>query len=291
MKKEIFRGVGTALITPHRGGEVDYAALISLIERQIAAGIEALVIGGTTGEAATLSDTERYELFRRAEDAVGGRAALIFGTGTNDTRSAIRHTAEAERIGCDGVLVVTPYYNKGTREGVIKHYESIADSTDLPIILYNVPQRTGVNLPLESIARLAERDNIVAIKEASGSRERLRQIAALDSLNLYAGNDADVGEVARLGGSGVISVVSNLYPRRMQRLTALYLSGELELAAKEEARLAPVCEAMFVETNPAPLKYAMSKHGLCSGEMRLPMYEVGEDTKVLIDAAMRGLED
>lgn len=291
MKKVIFRGLGTALITPHRGGEVDYPALRHLIERQIAAGTEAIVIGGTTGEAATLTDGERYELFRVSRDAVAGRAALIFGTGTNDTKSAVRHTEKAERIGCDGVLVVTPYYNKGTREGVLRHYEKISECTNLPIILYNVPSRTGVDLDVEQVARLAERDNIVAIKEASGKPDRLREISELRGVSLYAGNDADTLRVAELGGCGVISVLSNLYPVAMRRLTALALSGEGTGAEAELSRLSRVMSAMFLETNPAPLKYALSRLGLITGEMRLPMCEVGEATERAVAEAMDELAE
>lgn len=289
MKKVIFRGVGTALVTPHRDGKVDLDAFLALIERQIEAGVEALVIGGTTGEAATLSDAERYELFKLARERAVGRCALIFGTGTNDTRAAIRHTAEAEKIGCDGVLLVTPYYNKGTREGVVKHYERIAKSTNLPIILYNVPSRTGVDLPLESVLRLVELDNIVAIKEASGKPGRLAQLAATGAITLYAGNDADTLTALRLGGAGVISVISNLYPKEMHKLTESFFSGNEEEAKARERALLPVMEAMFLETNPAPVKYALSRLGLCSGELRLPMWEVDDETKRKIDEAMSRL--
>lgn len=276
MKKEIFRGVGTALVTPFRGGAIDYDALEVLIERQIAAGVEAIVIGGTTGEAATLSDAERYELFRAARDIVAGRAALIFGTGTNDTALAKKHTEMAEKIGCDGVLVVTPYYNKGTREGVIKHYETLAECTSLPIILYNVPSRTGVDLLPESVMRLAERENIVAIKEASSKPGRLAELSRICSITLYAGNDLDTLTALRLGGAGVISVVSNLYPGLIHELTESYFKGNEERAMELERKLAPAIEAMFCDTNPAPIKFALSHLGLCSGELRLPMWPVDE---------------
>lgn len=278
MKKEIFRGVGTALVTPFLGGAIDYGALEVLIERQVASGIEAIVIGGTTGEAATLSDPERYELFRAARDIVAGRTSLIFGTGTNDTALAKKHTEMAEKIGCDGVLVVTPYYNKGTREGVIKHYENISKCTNLPIILYNVPSRTGVDLPTESVARLAEYENIVAIKEASSKPGRLAELSRTRGIRLYAGNDADTLTTLRLGGSGVISVVSNLYPAIMHELTESYFRGNEERAIELERKLAPAIEAMFYETNPAPIKFVLSHLGLCSGELRLPMWPVDEST-------------
>ena len=225
MINEIFRGVATALITPFLGGKIDFDALASLIERQISAGIDALVVGGTTGEAAVLDDEERYELYRRANEIIGGRVPLILGTGTNDTRVAIRHTRAAECIGCDAVLLVTPYYNKGTEEGLYHHYRAIVESTSLPAILYNVPSRTGVNLPLSVVRRLAELDRVVGIKEAAGSAERLAELATVDGLTLYAGNDAETYQVLSLGGSGVISVVSNLYPEDMVRLCRLYDEG------------------------------------------------------------------
>ena len=211
-KMEIFRGVGTALITPFKDGHVDYATLGDLIDRQITAGIDALVIGGTTAEAATLSDTERYELFEYARDRVGDRCRLVYGTGTNDTRVAVRHTEYASRLGCDGVLVVTPYYNRGTAEGVIKHYEAIAEASDVPVLLYNVPSRTGVNLSIETLERLAENERIAGIKEASDSLDRLMSISSIKGLSLYSGNDSQIYPVLSLGGLGVISVVSNLYP-------------------------------------------------------------------------------
>ena len=173
MKKEIFRGVGTALITPMRGGKIDHDALGKLIDRQIDAGIEAIIIAGTTGEASTLTDDEREELYISAKRAISGRASLILGVGTNDTAKSLEYTKMAESVGCDGLLTVTPYYNKGTREGVFKHYELLAKSTYLPIILYNVPSRTGVDLSPAMVERLSSFENIVAIKEAKGDRERL----------------------------------------------------------------------------------------------------------------------
>ena len=286
-KKELFRGVCTALITPHREGKVDYDTYVRLIERQIAAGVRALVIGGTTAEAATLSDGERYRLFELSREVAGGRCALIFGTGTNDTRIAIKHTEAAEKIGCDGVLLVTPYYNKGTKRGVYEHYVSLAKCTNLPIILYNVPSRTGVNLALDTVEKLSELENIVGIKEASGDMARLEALSKMKGLALYSGNDADTLPVMKLGGSGVISVVSNLYPRAMVKMLESWDAGDRVSAAEAADRLSPIINALFLETNPAPLKYAMSRLGLCTGEMRLPMAEVEDSTKRELDAAMR----
>lgn len=283
MKKILFSGCATALITPFKGGKIDYQSLELLIERQIALGVGGLVIGGTTGEAATLSDRERYTLFEFAAERVRKRVPLIFGTGTNDTRVAIAHTVAAQRIGCDGALVVTPYYNKGTEEGVYRHYMKIAESSELPIILYNVPSRTGVNLGIGLLKRLAESDKIVGIKEASDSADRLSALAAFgDKLPLYAGNDSQLYTVLSLGGKGVISVVSNLYPEKMTAIYKALCDGDFEESRKGQFELLPLISALFTETNPAPVKYAASLLGICENEVRLPLSEVRESTKNMI---------
>ena len=289
-KREIFRGVATALITPFKDGEIDFAALERLLERQINAGIDALVIGGTTAEAATLSDVERYELFERSKDIINGRCKLIFGTGTNDTRVAVRHTEFASRLGCDGVLVVTPYYNRGTADGVIRHYEIIADASDVPVLLYNVPSRTGVNLSLNTLMRLAENEKIVGIKEASDSLDRLMSISSIDGLDLYSGNDSQIYPILSLGGLGVISVVSNIYPEQTIDICKQYFANNREMSLKSQQDLFPVISSLFLETNPAPIKYAMHKKGLCTPEMRLPMWEVGEEIRSRIDVAILEFE-
>ena len=284
MKKTIFEGVGTALITPFSEGEIDFPALERLIERQIEAGISALVIGGTTGEAATLSDEERYELYAFAKEKIGGRCPLMLGTGTNDTRVAIKHTQFAEELGCDGALLVTPYYNKGTERGVVCHYRAIAESTTLPLMLYNVPSRTGVNMSRATLENLSEVENIVAIKEASDSADRLVEIAAMgDKMRLYAGNDTQLFTALSLGGMGVISVVSNIAPRRMMKIYKDYKTGDIPAARAEQVSLLPLIHALFTETNPAPVKHAAARLGLCSGELRLPLYEVSSETGRLID--------
>lgn len=286
-KPQIFKGVATALITPFKNGEVDQKTFEKLIERQIDAGIDAIVIGGTTAEAATLSDEERYRLFQRARDVAAGRTKLIFGTGTNDTAAAMKHTREAERIGCDGVLLVTPYYNKGTKEGLARHYEVIADSTSLPILLYNVPSRTGVNIELETLQRLAKRSNIVGIKEASDSQDRLIGISAMGkSLHLYAGNDSAIYTTLAIGGSGVISVISNLYPSMTIDMCKQFFASNSDLALKTQHAMLPMIHALFRETNPSPIKYAMSRLGLCSEEMRLPLSAPSKNTAEEIEAAM-----
>lgn len=288
MKKHIFEGVGTALITPFSGGDIDYTALGRLIDFQIEAGISALIIGGTTGEAATLSDGERYELYRFAKERIGGRCALVFGTGTNDTRVAIRHTEFAEKLGCDGALLVTPYYNKGTERGVLCHYRKIAESTSLPLMLYNVPSRTGVNMSMHTLESLSEVENIVAIKEASDSADRLVEIGAMgEKLRLFAGNDSQLFTVLSLGGGGVVSVLSNLAPREMMEIYQRFKAGDIQGARERQMRLLPLIRAMFIETNPAPIKHAMASLGLCSPELRLPLFEISSDHKRLVDIEMR----
>ena len=282
-KMEIFTGVGTALITPFKEGKIDYATLGALIDRQIAAGIDALVIGGTTAEAATLSDGERYGLFEYARERVGGRCRLIFGTGTNDTRVAVRHTEYASHLGCDGVLVVTPYYNRGTAEGVVRHYEVIAEASGVPVLLYNVPSRTGVNLSIETLERLSECERIAGIKEASDSLDRLMSISRIPGLALYSGNDSQIYPVLSLGGLGVISVVSNLYPEETIAICKHYFANNKEKSLEIQKRLLPVISALFLETNPAPIKYAMAKKGLCLPDMRLPMWLPTKITRDKID--------
>lgn len=279
-KNIVFEGVATALITPFKEGNIDYEALKGLIEFQIEGGIDALVIGGTTAEAATLSDEERYKLYSFAKKIIAGRTKLILGTGTNDTRMALAHTKFAEKLGCDGVLLVTPYYNKGTELGIEKHYLNIAESVNLPIILYNVPSRTGVNLGINLLKRLAEHPNIVGIKEASDSVDRLVNLASLgDELTLYSGNDSQIFPTLSLGGKGVISVMSNLLPKTTVKMCKDYFEGRHEESLKTQLRLLPFISSLFLETNPAPIKYAISKRGFCSPEVRLPLSEPRESTR------------
>ena len=287
-KKTVFVGVATALVTPFRDGAIDYGALSALIDMQIDAGIEALVVGGTTGEAATLSDAERYSLYKFCRECIRGRCKLIAGTGTNDTRVAIQHTVEAEECGADAALLVTPYYNKGTEEGIFRHYSAIADNTSLPLILYNVPSRTGVNLGINLLARLAERENIVGLKEAGDSLDRLVTLSTLcDSLTLYSGNDTQIYPTLALGGMGVISVASNIIPREIRSICSLYFDGRLSESLDIQRRLVPFMQSLFIETNPAPIKYAMAKKNMISSELRLPLYDVRESTRAAIDEQMQ----
>ena len=279
-KKLVFKGAATALVTPFINGNIDYSALDAIIEQQIEGGISAIVIGGTTGEAATLSPAERFELYGYAKAKVDGRTKLIFGTGTNDTRVAIEHTKMAEELRADGVLIVTPYYNKGTHKGVLEHYKMIASETELPIILYNVPSRTGVNLTIKQLDELAKIENVVGIKEAADSIDRLTEISGFgDELYLYAGNDTQIYPTLALGGMGVISVISNLYPAFVRDICQNYFEGDRERSHREQLKIFNLSRAMFIETNPTPIKYAMSLHGLCRAELRLPLAEAEDRTK------------
>lgn len=295
-KKKLFWGAATALVTPFKDGEIDLDAFSRLIEFGIDKGISALVVGGTTGEAATLTDKERYSLFETAAERVDGRIPLIFGTGTNDTEAALRHTKKAKEIGADGALVVTPYYNKGTKNGIVKHYKKIANESNLPIILYNVPSRTGVNLSISTIEELAKEDLIVGIKEAYDSLDRLTELARLgDELPLYAGNDSAAYSVLSLGGAGVISVVSNYLPYEMGKLCRDFSEGRREDSLKAQLKLIPLIKALFNETNPVPIKKLMSKKReafqapLIKEEVRLPLSEASKETEALLEEALGGL--
>lgn len=291
-KRKVFTGVGTALITPFINGEIDYVSLGELIELQIKSGVSALVIGGTTAEAATLSDEERYKLYTFAKGKIAGRTRLILGTGTNDTRVALAHTHFAEQLGCDGVLLVTPYYNKGTEDGIEKHYLKIAESTNLPIIVYNVPSRTGVNLGFNLLDRLSNHPNIVAIKEASDGADRLVTLATFgDRLHLYAGNDSQIFPTLALGGAGVISVVSNILPRTTVELCDAFFEGNQKEALKLQLELLPFIKSLFMETNPSPIKFAMANRGLCTPEVRLPLSEPRESTKEEILRQLERISD
>ena len=283
MKNKIFEGIGTALITPFKDGKIDFSALEALIESQISAGVNAIIIAGTTGECATLSDSERYALFEASSRFVGGRAKLVFGTGTNDTSAMLRHSKEAEKFSPDGLLVVTPYYNKGTESGILKHYESLINTVNLPIIVYNVPSRTGVNISVSTLEKLARYDNIVGIKEAGDSMSRYVSLAALgDKLPLYAGNDNQIFTTLSLGGAGVISVVSNLLPKECVEIYSLAKSGKWEKARQGQFKMLGLIDALFCETNPAPVKWLMHSLGRVSDEIRLPLTMPREESRLLI---------
>ncbi len=268
-----FFGVGTALITPFADGRVDLDCFRRLCERQIEGGVSALVVCGTTGEAATLRSSEKAALLSAACEVADGRVPVIAGTGSPDTRLAVATAKYAEAHGASALLIVTPYYNKGTREGLIRHYLTIADAVDLPIILYNVPSRTGVDLTLPTISRLADHENIVAIKEASGDIDRAADVVATlgERCAVYGGNDGEFLPTLSVGGIGIVSVLSNLLPEASVSLYRLFREGRNAEAAALSARLLPLVRLLFADTNPSPVKAAMASFGLCRDEVRLPL--------------------
>ncbi len=293
----LFRGCATALITPFKGGHIDRTAYLSLLHRQLDAGIDALVICGTTGESSTLTDQEKQWLITTAVTesrhyAVesGGRAhtPVIAGTGSNNTSRAVEISRMAADCGCDGLLVVTPYYNKASDSGLIRHYEQIADATPLPLILYHVPSRTGCRLSPDVCAHLAAHPRIVGLKDATGDPAFTARVAAAcgDRLPLYAGNDNEILPVLSLGGRGVISVLSNLYPERMVQLCRLWREGHTAEAAREQLACIPLCDALFSEVNPIPIKYALSRLGLCADEVRLPLAPADERVRRAVETVM-----
>ncbi len=274
MKKEtVFTGAATALVTPITENGVDYEAFGRLIDWQIDEGIDALVIGGTTGESSTLTDEEHRDIISYAVKRVRRRVPVIAGTGSNDTAYAVELTKAACDAGADAALVVTPYYNKATQNGLVKMYSAVADASTIPLILYNVPSRTGVNIEPETFARLAEHPMISGIKEASGNISKIAETFALvgDKLDIYSGNDDQIIPILALGGKGVISVLSNPLPRETSKMCRDYMSGNREDAVKAQLKYLPLVKALFSEVNPIPVKAAMSAMGFCEDYLRLPL--------------------
>lgn len=273
MKKPIFEGMATAIITPITENGIDYEAFGKLIDWQIEEGINGLVVCGTTGESSTLTDEEHREAIKFAVEHVKGRVPVIAGTGSNDTAYALDLTKFSCEAGVDGVLVVTPYYNKATQNGLIKMFTQIADVSTVPVILYNVPSRTGVNIEPATVAALAEHPNINAIKEASGNISKIAEIAHLcgDKINIYSGNDDQVIPIMSLGGKGCISVLSNLLPKESALMCKKFFDGDVKSAAKMQLDYLPLINALFSEVNPIPVKAAMAEMGYCEDYLRLPL--------------------
>ncbi len=285
MKKTIFEGVATALVTPmNADGSINFDRLRSLIDEQIEAGIPALVICGTTGESATMTLEEHSEVIRVAVEHTAGRIKIIAGAGSNDTACAADLAKEAEQVGADALLIVTPYYNKATQNGLYEHYKYIAERTSLPIILYNVPSRTGVGIKPETYAKLADIENIVAIKEANGDISSVVKTRLLcgDKLDIYSGNDDQIIPIMSLGGKGVISVLSNVMPKQTVEMCNKMLNGDTEGAAAMQIEMSSLINALFIEVNPIPVKTAMNLMGMEMGPLRLPMTEMEEGTKALL---------
>ncbi len=292
MKKTIFKGAATAIITPLCESGVDYAQFGRLIDWQIEEGINAIVVCGTTGEASTLTDEEHKEAIRFAVERVGGRVPVIAGTGSNDTAYAIELTKYACEVGVDAILAVTPYYNKATQKGLIASFRAIADASTKPMILYNVPSRTGCNILPATAAALAEHPNIVAIKEASGNISQVAELAALTrgKLDIYSGNDDQIVPILSLGGIGVISVLSNPMPRATVEICEKFFAGDIAGSTKMQLDLLPYINALFCEVNPIPVKAAMAAMGYCENSLRLPLTPMESEHEEKMLAIMRNLK-
>ena len=281
MKKPIFTGSAAAVATPFTGSGVDFPALRKHLDFLLENGTDALVVCGTTGEAATMSYEERMETVEAVVRHVDGRVPVIAGTGSNNTENAIALSKDAVSAGADGLLVVTPFYNKATQRGLIRHFAAVADSAERPVILYNVPSRTGVKCAAETYAQLAGHPNIQGVKEASGDLALVQKTRELcpEDFYIWSGNDDETAPIMLLGGSGVISVAANVVPQEMHQLTASCLSGDFVSAGKLQLRLRKLCEALFWEVNPIPVKTAMSMMGFCQERVRLPMCEMEEENR------------
>ena len=291
MKQTIFTGMATAMVTPMTPEGVDYEALGRFIDFQLSQGINALVAVGTTGESATLSPAERKEVIRFTIDRVAGRVPVIAGTGTNNTQHAIEYSVDAAKAGADALLVVTPYYNKATQNGLIAHFTAIADRVDKPIILYNVPSRTGCNLLPATVEKLAEHPNIAAIKEASGNMSQVVELFARcgDKLDVYSGEDGLTVPILSMGGKGTISVLSNVVPKEAVAMTNAFFAGDVAEAARLQCRYLNLINLLFCEVNPIPAKAGTAALGFGTDTLRLPLTPMEDATKAVLLAEMRKL--
>lgn len=290
MKKQIFRGSGVALITPMLAdGSVNFPVLNTLLEEQIARGTDAIIICGTTGEASALDDKEHLSVIEYACQVIRGRLPIVAGTGSNDTRHAIALSRAAKERGADALLQVTPYYNKTSQAGLVRHFTAIADAVGLPIILYNVPSRTGMTIQPETYAELAHHPLIVAAKEASGNFSAIAKTAALcgDSLALYSGNDDQILPILSLGGIGVISVLANVAPKETHDICQLYFEGRKEESLALQLRYLPLIESLFCDVNPIPVKEAMNMLGYAAGQCRMPLAALSEANCARLRAALQ----
>ena len=289
MKKPIFTGVCTALITPFWAGEVNYPLAEQLLKRQIDAGVPAVVLAGTTGEAPTLSDEEKLTLFARCKAYAGDKCTIIAGTGSNSTAHAVALSQAAQAVGADALLVVTPYYNKATPEGLIAHYLSVAEAVDIPIIIYNVPGRTGQDIPVSVCQTLSIHPNIVGIKEASTDITKIIALrnACGEDFAIWSGNDDQIVPCTALGGKGVISVLSNVLPEETVKMTNCALGGDFETAAKMQCQLSPLVKALFSEVNPIPVKAAMEILGYDCGGCRLPLCDISRENRERLETLLK----
>ncbi|NLK39774.1 MAG: 4-hydroxy-tetrahydrodipicolinate synthase [Clostridiales bacterium] len=288
-KKTVFTGSGTAIITPFKDNVVDYDAFGALLDFQLNNKTDAIIVCGTTGEASTLTDDEHIECIRFAVQRANGRIPVIAGTGSNDTDYAIWLSKSAEKAGADALLVVTPYYNKATQKGLVRHFTMIADSVNIPIILYNVPSRTGCNIPISVYRELANHERIVGIKEASGNISAIAELAAEcgDYYDIYSGNDDQILPILSLGGKGVISVLSNIMPAQVHEICSLYFEGKTKESTALQLQLLPLINKLFVEVNPIPVKTAAHYMGFCTPEVRMPLCEMEKKNAVALHDLMR----
>ncbi len=292
MKKLLFKGCGTAIVTPFNKDGVDFETFGKLIEFQISEGIDALIVCGTTGEASTMTEQERKETIEFALKKANGRVPIIAGTGGNCTANVIAFTRWAESAGVDGALIVTPYYNKTTQDGLVAHYKAVAASTTLPIILYSVPSRTGVNITPKTCLELSKIENIVAIKEASGNLSQIAEIANLcgDNLNIYSGNDDQITPILAVGGIGVISVLSNIEPKFTHEIVQDFLDGNINKSIKAQVKAIPLIKGLFCEVNPIPVKHALKLYGFDVGTPRLPLIELSDSGKDTLGKAIQNFK-
>lgn len=291
MKKVLFKGCATAIVTPFTEDSIDFESLAKLLEFQISQGADAIVVCGTTGESSTMTVEEKLATIEFTIQYVNKRVPVIAGTGGNCTNSCITLSKQAEELGADGLLLVTPYYNKTTQEGLVMHYRAIASSTTLPIILYNVPSRTGLNLLPQTCLTLAEIPNIVAIKEASGNLSQVAEIASLcqDNLTIYSGNDDQILPILSLGGQGVISVLANIMPNTVHNMVHHFLNGNFSSALSMQLETLPLIQALFCEVNPIPVKAALSMLGYSGCKLRLPLVEMSSSGKERLQLEMKKL--
>ena len=290
MKNTIFTGVGTAIATPmNADGSINYDEFGKMLDFQVENGADAVIVCGTTGEASTMPDDEHLQCIGYAVERIAHRIPVIAGTGANDTAHGIRLSTSAEKLGVDGLLQVTPYYNKASQRGLVKHFTAIADSVNIPIVLYNVPSRTGMNISIDAYKELAKHPNIVATKEASGNMSLAAEIAAYTDLDIYSGNDDQVLPILSLGGKGVISVTSNLMPREKHDEVALYLAGKQGEALAIQQRILAFEKALFMDVNPIPVKEALNIMGFRAGECRLPLCSMTEEQVAKLRSVMEPL--
>jgi len=289
VKTPLFTGSGVAIVTPFNHETVDLEALRTLLDFQLENGTDAVIVCGTTGEAATMSYAERMRTIECCVEHVNGRVPVIAGTGSNSTETARAQSRDVARTGVDGVLVVTPYYNKASQDGLVRHYNAVADASPVPVIVYDVPSRTGVAIAPETYARLAQHPNINGVKEAAGNPSTLQRTRNLcpEDFFIWSGNDDETAAMCMLGGKGVISVVANVFPAAMHRLTTLCLSGDFAAAGRLQLELKELCDAMFCEVNPIPVKTALNLMGYHAGQLRLPLCEPSEGN---LDRIRRTLE-